>query len=326
MVVTFADPIITQERTYIPYTWISSPSTMETRGNSSFSSALVNVNPCHHCICSTFGKTFQCYICGKWINKRSRSDICVSCACGKPDNQMKCTNCDEVVHETCYKHMDVILCTKCGAQSERDSIYERLSKDGYIVMRDAFELDDDTLESIDNSNFHPIFNGVDEENLKLTYDGKRLMATGRWGTTFKAKLRHFLDTYGFLRCSSGTKSISEVYALRSLKGCPMQPKHADSATEEGLRTKDPTDVPLAVLYAIEPCTKLKIWPFDHDHAIVILLQPKDIVIFRGDTAHAGFKYDTDNTRLHAYIDSTADGCKRIKGKTYILVEQMYMSV
>ena len=31
----------------------------------------------------------------------------------------------------------------------------------------------------------------------------------------------------------------------------MQPKHADSATEEGLRDKDPTDVPLAVLYAIE---------------------------------------------------------------------------
>lgn len=199
-----------------------------------------------------------------------------------------------------------------------------LAQHGFIVIRNAFKLEEDTIDLIEDSQFYPIFNGVDEEGLKLTYDGKRVMATGQWRGAFKRKLKDFLCTQGLLKCKNGEKSISEVYALRSLNGCLIQPKHADSATEEGLRKMEPSDVPLAVLYAIEANTKLKVWPFDQEYPVVVTLQPNDIIIFRGDTAHAGYKYNVENTRLHAYINSTAPGCKRIKGKTYILVNQTHI--
>ena len=250
--------------------------------------------------------------------------MCHSCASGSPDAQIPCTLCGELVHESCYKSMDDVICTKCGAHADNNDVYDTLAQHGFIVIRNAFKLEQDTIDLIEDSEFYPIFNGVDEENLKLTYDGKRVMAHGQWRSGFKRTLKDFLSMHGLLKCKNGTKTVSEVYALRSLSGCPMQPKHADSATEEGLRQMEASDVPLAVLYAIEANTKLKVWPFDQEHPVVVTLQPHDIIIFRGDTAHAGYKYNMENTRLHAYIDSSAPGCKRIKGKTYILVNSAYV--
>lgn len=321
--VTFAEPVVTEERTYISTTWIPPQNIMKTRGALSFSASLLKAKLCKHCICSNLCNTVQCFICGKWEKKRSRSDMCHSCASGVPDEQIKCTLCDELVHISCYNATDDVICTKCDLP-EKNDVHDTLAQQGFLVMRNAFKLEEDTIEQIEDSEFHPIFNGVDEVGLQLTYDGKRVMATGPWRGAFKRKLKDFLSVHSFLKCHNGEKTISEVYALRSLSGCPIQPKHADSATEEGLRLLEPSDVPLAVLYAIEPNTKLKIWPFDQDYPVVVNLQSHDILIFRGDTAHAGYKYMAENTRLHAYIDSTAPGCKRIKGKTYILVNQMYV--
>lgn len=323
--VTFAEPVVTEERTYVPSQWIPSQSTMKTRGALSFSSSLLKAKQCNNCICSTLHKNMQCFICGKWEQKRSRGDVCHSCASGKPDTQIPCTLCGELLHASCYHSTDDVICTKCGAGAEKKDVYDTLAQQGFIVMRNAFQLDDDTIDLIEESEFHPIFNGVDEEGLQLTYDGKRVMATGEWRSAFKRKLKSFLLAHDLLTCKNGNKTISKVYALRSLNGCPMQPKHADSATEESLRHMESSDVSLAVLYAIEANTKLKLWPFDQEYPVVVTLQPNDIVIFRGDTAHAGYKYNEENTRLHAYIDSTAPGCKRTKGKTYILVNQAYVS-
>lgn len=195
---------------------------------------------------------------------------------------------------------------------------DALHQQGFAVFRSAFHLDNGIHEKIRDSRFVPIFNGLDGN--KVTYDGKRLMATGIWSTSFKEKLSLFLKRNTLLDCADGQKNVTDVYALRSLPGCPMQPKHADSAHEESLRDKHPSNVPLAVLYAIDADTRLKIWPFGASRPTVLVLQPTDLVVFRGDTAHAGYKYDTENTRLHAYIDSTAPGCRRVKDKTYIVVE------
>lgn len=322
--VSFAEPVVTEERTYVPIQWVPPQTTTKTRGALSFSSSLLKTKPCKNCICSTLYKN-ECFICGKWDKKRSRCNMCRLCASGTPDTQLPCNICGELVHESCYESTDDIICTKCGDASENNNVYTTLAQQGFIVVRNAFELEEETLDLIDTSDFYPIFNGVDEKELRLTYDGKRVMATGQWRNAFKKKLIDFLNKKSLLNGKNGKKTVNEVYALRSLSGCPMQPKHADSATEEGLRQIEAADVPLAVLYAIEKNTKLMIWPFDQEHPVVIVLQPNDIVIFRGDTAHAGYKYDEENTRMHAYIDSTAPGCKRIKGKTYILVNQMYVS-
>ena len=198
-----------------------------------------------------------------------------------------------------------------------------MAQQGFILIRNAFELEEETIDLIEDSDFYRIFNGIDEENMKLTYDGKRVMATGQWRGAFKRKLKDFLLMQGFLKCKNGEKTISEVYALPKFEWLP-DTTEADSATEEGLRQIEPSDVPLAVLYAIEANTKLKVWPFDQEHPVVVTLQPHDIIIFRGDTAHAGYKYNVENTRLHAHIDSTAPGCKRIKGKTNNLVNRAYV--
>ena len=235
-----------------------------------------------------------------------------------------CSSCGEFVHIKCDANKDV-LCTKCmekNVSSASQNAGQRLHTEGFAIFRNAFTLEEDTVDMIYESRYFPIFNGYDGE--KVTYDGKRIMAEGEWRSAFRKKLKYFLHKEGFMECAKGKKTVHDVYALRSLPGCPIQPKHSDSAAEESLRHEDPSNVPLAILYAIEPETKLKIWRFDNEFPCVVNLNATDLVIFRGDAAHAGYCYENVNTRLHAYIDSSAPGCKRIKGKTYILQDDKYL--
>ena len=231
--------------------------------------------------------------------------------------ELYCVHCGDVMQHMCYG--DYIsrkqTCNDCEKFIQMDTL-KTLHRDGCAVLRNAFALDDDTLDMIRESKFNSIFNGVKDNS--VTYDGKRLMATGEWKTIVRKRLKKFLRPFGVLDCRNGKKQIKEIYALKSIAGCPMQPKHADSAFEGSLRDKHPSDVPLAILYAIQANTKLKVWCFDKIEATTVLLQPRDLVIIRGDLAHAGYEYNTDNIRVHAYIDSTALGCVRTLNKTFII--------
>ena len=326
--VDFATPLVAQTKEYACDRWDKPATTVKTRQDKTIANALLNTTPCKHCICSTITKNnVECSICGIWYcaptSKRALTYICNNCKNGNPPEQVKCNTCNEFVHADCYTSASHYFCTSCTTDPYFEK-RERLHTQGCTVFRNAILFDEYTIDSIRHSRFLPIFNGLNDKQ-EVTYDGKRLMATGEWSYIFKKRLKTFLEQCGFLHSTNGKKSINEVYALKSIADCPEQPKHADSAPEASLRDKDPTDVPLAVLYAIEPNTKLKVWRFDQISTLIIL-QPGDLVIFRGDLAHAGCQYNMDNIRLHAYIDSTAPGCKREKGKTYILSNDRYVKM
>lgn len=197
-------------------------------------------------------------------------------------------------------------------QESIESIQYSLHSQGFVVVRNAFKLTDYTLHAIYETRFRPIFNGVDLDG-NVTYDGKRSQGVGEWIRDFKKSLAKLLKQLDLL----DARFIADAYALQSTAGCPMQPKHTDSAPERSLMHVPSEDVPLAVIYAIESNTRLKIWPFDMKESVGVLLNPRDMVVFRGDLSHAGFEYKNMNTRIHAYIDSKAPDCKRQKGRTYL---------
>lgn len=333
--ISFREPMVSHQKEFIPAPWVTNSTTAITRQSIRITSAIQTTNMVTKCICmKNMDDNSRCAICGiqnKRQRKRIREYICDNCSRGNPLSQVACRICGEMVHSVCYSGRPLCyVCDESQSQLCKSSLacdqvgsesMSRLHNEGFAVHRKAFKLSNDCIQSIHKSRFLPIFNGIDDNN-SLLYDGKRLMAQGEWGTEFRRTLKSFLNQTGYMNSANGTKELKDAYALKSLAGCQMQPKHADSAIEEGLRKCEPSDVPLAILYAIEDETKLKIWRFDYDHPSVVILSAGDLVIFRGDTAHAGFKYNSTNTRLHAYIDSTVH--KRIKGKTYILLEDQYV--
>jgi hypothetical protein len=203
------------------------------------------------------------------------------------------------------------VCDAC--LDEQKVCNEKLHTSGYVVFRNACIIGDDSIAEIDDTRFKPIFNGVTADGA-LTYDGFRLQGNGEWGQKVKRILNKFLFSKAIL---TEDRRIAEMYALRSLPSCVRQPRHTDSAPEKSLLDQPHEDVPLAMLYAIEDNTWLKIWPFDTPYC-VLRLSKGDMVVFRGDMAHCGAEYKEINTRIHAYIDSNKQGShKRRKGSTWI---------
>lgn len=77
-------------------------------------------------------------------------------------------------------------------------------------------------------------------------------------------------------------------------------------------------MPLAALISLMPNTFLRIWPHSSGLAMTdeaslkdkapimfkdVLLNPGDMIVFRGDFVHAGSEYQKDNFRIHYYLDS-----------------------
>jgi hypothetical protein len=119
-----------------------------------------------------------------------------------------------------------------------------------------------------------------------------------------------------------------VTVLRSDGGCEEQPAHSDYDLSFG-SAESKEKSPLGAIFAVESGTQLKVWPkcFHQRrdggkdgpfHPIVVTLVPYDLLLFRGDLLHAGYKYNKYNCRLHFYLDSTS--VKRVPGRTYLASE------
>lgn len=78
------------------------------------------------------------------------------------------------------------------------------------------------------------------------------------------------------------------------------------------------DVPLVALYATQEA-KLHVVPFDTGVEEVVELEEGDLIVFRGDLAHAGAAYSEDNLRLHIYFDSRLH--PRVPDATYLAKAQ-----
>ena len=202
---------------------------------------------------------------------------------------------------------------RCALTNEQ--IHELLHSRGYVVFREeTIAVDDETRDEIyEKTPFVPIFNGQDAHG-DVTSDGLRVQGQGEWHTKIRKYLKPFLTRKGLLR----NKHLNNIYAVRSKAGCPRQPKHTDTADPHSLLDTNPDDVPLALIYALEDGTKLRIWPLTGG-VITIQLQPGFMVVFRGDVFHCGMEYEVQNTRIHAYIDSPL--YKRTPNKTILVVKK-----
>ena len=219
------------------------------------------------------------------------------------------------------KRIDAVLNGESVTQTTHDDIerytltpeetHELLHSRGFVFFREeTIAVDSDTRDEVfEKTPFVPIFNGQND-NGEVTTDGLRLQGRGDWHTKVRKLLKPFLTDKGLLR----NKQLNNIYAVRSLAGCPRQPKHTDTADPHSLLDTDPDDVPLALIYALQDNTKLRIWPLTGG-CVTVQLQAGFMVVFRGDVFHCGMEYEVENTRIHAYIDSPH--FKRTPNKTIL---------
>lgn len=127
---------------------------------------------------------------------------------------------------------------------------------------------------------------------------------------------------------SNVHHVEDFVLLRSLSGCKRQAAHTDYIPETSLLQCDTYKLPLLFLFALEENTKLVVWPGSHKviqgrGRTVQPIQPRtvtldrgDALVFRADLVHAGAEYETENIRIHCYIDS--DLVKRNPNRTWII--------
>lgn len=122
--------------------------------------------------------------------------------------------------------------------------------------------------------------------------------------------------------------IEDFVLLRSLPGCARQAAHTDYIPDVSLLRCESENLPYLFLFAIEDQTKLVVWPGSHKvvqgrgrtidpiRPTILELNAGDALVFRPDLVHAGAEYETENLRIHCYIDS--DAVKRDPNRTWII--------
>jgi hypothetical protein len=86
----------------------------------------------------------------------------------------------------------------------------------------------------------------------------------------------------------------DIVVLHSYVGCAQQGFHTDYPVRAVARAPKK---PLGVLLALESQTRLVVEEGE------ISVPPGWACIFDGDLVHAGAAYDTENTRVHVYLDA-----------------------
>jgi hypothetical protein len=109
--------------------------------------------------------------------------------------------------------------------------------------------------------------------------------------------------------SLGVHSLHEWAVLVAKAGCQQQHTHTDYNVERMSKVSDERK-PFGAIVAFDDNTKLVI-----GKDMVVTFDRGDILVFRGDTPHAGASYDAHNVRVHVYGDSSA--VYRDENKTYL---------
>ena len=110
----------------------------------------------------------------------------------------------------------------------------------------------------------------------------------------------------------------EEEARAALEG--RQPAHSDSPEPlppSSLADIADADFPLSALLAVQPRTKLWIFPngCDDPNPMLLRLAVGDMLVWRGDLVHAGAGYAEEHVRVHAYVDPPSHIYQRPFGKT-----------
>lgn len=186
---------------------------------------------------------------------------------------------------------------------------EELHRVGYTVIPGAIEIPIEVLENLTKQVGN---NGV----TIFGYDKRRkqcnLSTRAKYVQRFVSELND---------CISGLVSHpnyvqSNWVVLRSKAGSLRQQTHHDYEPSAALSALPNEEFPLGIICTLMPDTTLDVWP-NGEHRIAIL-NPGDILIFRGDFTHAGSAYDKENVRLHCYMDNKT--VPRTPNRTHIVRE------
>jgi ectoine hydroxylase-related dioxygenase (phytanoyl-CoA dioxygenase family) len=161
-------------------------------------------------------------------------------------------------------------------------------------------------------------------NKKSGGDKKRLqtpISTQNGPTTTR---RFCQSVESFIKTNYPLHYPNNTVILTSIEGCKAQLPHCDYEPTAQFANASDQYIPLGCLIALEPGTKLIVWPksirlscmneylrSEHiEHiggpikSIEITLNPGDVLIFRGDLVHAGAAYNAKKNRVHVYLDSS----------------------
>jgi len=187
-----------------------------------------------------------------------------------------------------------------------------LHTDGYQIYKNVINVPIPIYHNIirqTNKKEKPIFNHH-ETRSRNDYKRKQcnLSIKNKQIEEFITNINNFLTTN-----VNSNLSISQWVILHSLSGCGDQAAHCDYVPSTDMLQVSDDQIPLAVIVALMPSTKIHIWPQScyknkrnkkmKIEKLTLELEPGDVFVFRGDLVHAGCAYENDNYRLHTYMDS-----------------------
>jgi hypothetical protein len=219
-----------------------------------------------------------------------------------------------------------------SSSSSSGTALKGIHENGYQVIRGVLKVDERVLGSAQSAcdkQAHVIFNH-NEMNKRNDFKRRQrsLPLASQYMRQFDASVKKIIKE------SVNTDLIpTDPVIIHSRPGCQPQAAHCDYIPDETLKAVKDTQMPLAVLIALMPGTRLKVWPNSAHLAlqepdaikkvkpidcVEVALEPGDMLVFRGDFVHAGSGYEADNYRIHYYLDSPL--VPRVANRTWLISE------
>jgi len=195
---------------------------------------------------------------------------------------------------------------------------------GYRIHHGAVPVTEDLVQAMNKHAKHATTTSVIFNNKRRGGDKKRSQTPITASVKGMPMKKFYASLMMFATEKYPNLVPNTMTALTSEPGCKAQLPHCDYVPSYELALASDTLAPLGCLVAIEPDTKLRIWPSSirlsyladgqRDSYIQnvtkgpikceeVTLYPGDILVFRGDLVHAGSAYPNGNTRVHLYLDS-----------------------
>ena len=147
-----------------------------------------------------------------------------------------------------------------------------LHKNGVVVVRGAVSVAESVPKIMTAMDKTPLFNHLQNQDTDVPDDKKRrtrvlgMVPTSDMPEEF-ASLQQ--DVVSYMESTSvtwhGGRFVSMWSILESMEGCQQQRHHTDFAPED-LAGRDPTEIPLSMLVAVQDGTKLCIWDDEYAQA------------------------------------------------------------
>lgn len=208
------------------------------------------------------------------------------------------------------------------------TVVQDLHENGYVVMPTKINVPDNVFNNVirqTEKKEYTIFNH-NENNKRNDYKRKQrpLEVKSKY---MRAFMKQITDPMSQL---FPELVMNDWVIIHSKPGCRDQAAHTDYVPD--IEFIHDEKVPINILVCLQDGTKLNAWPgsqglnvcdltlpngqtvWEHliedntscpeqIHRQVVQLEKGDVLLFRGDFVHAGAGYDTDNYRLHCYMDS-----------------------